>query len=260
MGTPSSTAFFLASQGFSREPSGELHHQPLVFLPFKASVAVTLAAQPRRTTNLRIYSCHLQTGHLRPLSAVTVGLVCTAGCFSSHLAKFWMVEPEIVFADLEDDMNCAEAYVKYMCQWLLDNCLDDMEFMAKNFDKASIESLKMVASTPFERISYTKAISLLENVKDKKFDNKVEWGIDLASEHERYLTEILFKKPVIVYNYPKGIKAFYTQLNNDEKTVAAMNVLVPKVGELIGGSQREERLEVIEKRILDIYGIASRTI
>ncbi|GAB2247450.1 hypothetical protein Droror1_Dr00007332 [Drosera rotundifolia] len=171
---------------------------------------------------------------------------------SRHLAEFWMVEPEIAFADLEDDMNCAEAYVKFMCQWLLDNCLDDMEFMAKNFDKAAIERLKMVASTPFERISYTEAVSLLENVKDKKFDNKVEWGIDLASEHERYLTEVLFKKPVIVYNYPKGIKAFYMRLNNDDKTVAAMDVLVPKVGELIGGSQREERLEVIEKRILDM--------
>lgn len=168
---------------------------------------------------------------------------------SRHLAEFWMVEPEIAFADIQDDMNCAEAYVKFLCQWLLDSCLDDMEFMAKNFDKGCIDRLRMVASTPFVRISYTEAVKLLKNVTDKKFENAVEWGIDLASEHERYLTEVLFKKPVIVYNYPKGIKAFYMRLNDDLKTVAAMDVLVPKVGELIGGSQREERFEVIVKRI-----------
>lgn len=173
---------------------------------------------------------------------------------SRHLAEFWMVEPEIAFADLQDDMNCAEAYVKYMCQWLLDKCLDDMELMAKLYDKSCIDRLRMVASTPFERISYTEAVHLLEEaVKGgKKFENAVEWGIDLASEHERYLTEVLFQKPVIVYNYPKGIKAFYMRLNDDSKTVAAMDVLVPKVGELIGGSQREERLEIIQQRILDM--------
>ncbi|GLT98636.1 hypothetical protein SLE2022_161330 [Rubroshorea leprosula] len=173
---------------------------------------------------------------------------------SRHLAEFWMVEPEIAFADLQDDMNCAEAYVKYMCQWLLDKCLDDMEFMAKNYDKSCIERLRLVASTPFVRISYTEAIELLEDaVKGgKKFDNKVGWGIDLASEHERFLTEVKFQKPVIVYNYPKGIKAFYMRLNDDSKTVAAMDVLVPKVGELVGGSQREERYEVIRDRILEM--------
>lgn len=171
---------------------------------------------------------------------------------SRHLAEFWMVEPEIAFADLEDDMNCAEAYVKFLCQWLLDNCMDDMEFMVKNFDKTAIDRLMMVASSPFVRITYTKAVELLSNVTDKKFDNKVEWGIDLASEHERYLTEVIFKKPVIVYNYPKQIKAFYMRLNDDLKTVAAMDVLVPKVGELIGGSQREERYDVIVKRIQEM--------
>ncbi|KAI3904304.1 hypothetical protein MKW92_039270 [Papaver armeniacum] len=170
---------------------------------------------------------------------------------SRHLAEFWMVEPELAFADLEDDMNCAEAYVKFLSQWLLDNCLDDMQLMVKNFDKTAIDRLKLVASTPFERITYTDAVALLEKVTDRKFENAVEWGIDLASEHERYLTEVVFKKPVIVYNYPKGIKAFYMRLNDDGKTVAAMDVLVPKVGELIGGSQREERYDVIEKRILD---------
>ncbi|XP_031258902.1 asparagine--tRNA ligase, cytoplasmic 1-like [Pistacia vera] len=170
---------------------------------------------------------------------------------SRHLAEFWMVEPEIAFADLKDDMNCAEAYVKFLCQWLLDKCLDDMEFMAKNYDKSCIDRLRMVASTAFERISYTEAVDLLlEAVKEgKKFENNVEWGIDLASEHERYLTEVKFQKPVIVYNYPKGIKAFYMRVNDDLKTVAAMDVLVPKVGELIGGSQREERYDVIKSRI-----------
>ncbi|KAL7260082.1 hypothetical protein ACSBR1_005863 [Camellia fascicularis] len=170
---------------------------------------------------------------------------------SRHLAEFWMVEPEIAFADLEDDMKCAEAYVKFMCQWLLDNCLDDMEFMVKNFDKSAIDRLRLVASTDFVRLSYTEAIAILkESSKERQFENKVEWGIDLASEHERFLTDVKFKSPVIVYNYPKGIKAFYMKVNADNKTVAAMDVLVPKVGELIGGSQREERYEVIQERIL----------
>lgn len=153
-------------------------------------------------------------------------------------------------------MNCAEAYVKFMCDWLLDKCLDDMEFMAKNYDKTCLDRLRMVASTPFVRISYTEAVELLKEAvrEGKKFENDVEWGIDLASEHERlasyciicivcgslginvlvlihcrYLTEVKFQKPVIVYNYPKGIKAFYMRLNDDSKTVAAMDVLVPKV-------------------------------
>ncbi|OWM77776.1 asparagine--tRNA ligase, cytoplasmic 1-like [Punica granatum] len=173
---------------------------------------------------------------------------------SRHLAEFWMVEPEIAFADLKDDMNCAEAYVKFLCNWLLDNCFDDMEFMAKNYDKGCIDRLRMVGSTPFERVSYTEAVAILEEaVKGgKQFENKVEWGIDLASEHERYLTEVKFQKPVIVYNYPKGIKAFYMRLNDDGKTVAAMDVLVPKVGELIGGSQREDRYEIIRDRITEM--------
>ncbi|GMN63871.1 hypothetical protein TIFTF001_032940 [Ficus carica] len=173
---------------------------------------------------------------------------------SRHLAEFWMVEPEIAFAELEDDMKCAEAYVRYLCQWLLDNCYDDMEFMADKFDKGCINRLKMVASTPFERITYTKAVELLEEaVKNGKvFENKVEWGTDLASEHERYLTEVKFQKPVIVYNYPKQIKAFYMRVNDDGKTVAAMDVLVPKVGELIGGSQRDERYDVIQSRIKEM--------
>ncbi|WVZ21855.1 hypothetical protein V8G54_000399 [Vigna mungo] len=177
---------------------------------------------------------------------------------SRHLAEFWMVEPEIAFAELKDDMNCAEAYVKFLCQWLLDNCLEDMEFMADKFDKGCIDRLKLVASTPFIRVSYTEAVEILEDaVKNgKKFENEVKWGIDLASEHERFLTEVKFQKPVIVYNYPKEIKAFYMRLNDDLKTVAAMDVLVPKVaftvGELIGGSQREERYDVIQSRIKEM--------
>ncbi|BBM97614.1 asparaginyl-tRNA synthetase [Marchantia polymorpha subsp. ruderalis] len=166
-----------------------------------------------------------------------------------HLAEFWMIEPEIAFADLKDDMNCAEDYIKFLCQWLLDHCLDDMEFLAKMYDKTAVERLRMVASTPFVRITYTEAVETLQKVKKKKFEKKVEWGIDLASEHERYLTEEIYKKPVIVYNYPKDIKAFYMRLNDDGKTVAAMDVLVPKVGELVGGSQREERLDVLIQRL-----------
>ncbi|CAM0901798.1 unnamed protein product [Alopecurus aequalis] len=169
---------------------------------------------------------------------------------SRHLAEFWMVEAEFSFANLQYDMNYAESYVQYLCKWLLEHCREEMEFMVKSHDKSAIERLELVSSTPFERISYTKAVNILKDA-DRKFENKVEWGIDLASEHERYLTEVVFKKPVIVFNYPKGIKAFYMRLNDDQKTVAAMDVLVPKVGELIGGSQREERLDVLEQRILD---------
>lgn len=166
-----------------------------------------------------------------------------------HLAEFWMVEPEIAFADLQDDMNCAEDCVKFLCKWLLEHCVDDMEFMSNMFDKTALDRLRLVATSPFARITYTEAIEILEKVTDKKFENDVKWGIDLASEHERYLTEEVYKKPVIVYNYPKDIKAFYMRLNDDGKTVAAMDVLVPKVGELVGGSQREERVEVLERRL-----------
>ncbi|KAI5073313.1 hypothetical protein GOP47_0011326 [Adiantum capillus-veneris] len=169
-----------------------------------------------------------------------------------HLAEFWMIEPEIAFADLEDDMNCAEDCVKFLCKWLLEHCADDMEFMANMFDKTALDRLRLVATSPFARITYTEAVEILEKVTDRKFENDVHWGIDLASEHERYLTEEVFKKPVIVYNYPKDIKAFYMRLNEDGKTVAAMDVLVPKVGELVGGSQREERVECLEKRLKEM--------
>lgn len=168
-----------------------------------------------------------------------------------HLAEFWMIEPEIAFCDLKDDMQCAEDYVRYCCKFLLDNCRQDMDFVVKMIDATAIERLEQVAHTPFKRVAYTEAIELLEKaVADgKKFEHPVSWGIDLATEHERFLTEDIFKQPVIVYNYPKDIKAFYMKLNEDGKTVAAMDVLVPKVGELIGGSQREDRYEVLKQRI-----------
>lgn len=169
-----------------------------------------------------------------------------------HLAEYWTVEPEIAFADLEDGMNCAEDYLKFTCQWLLENCIDDMKFMSKQFDKNAIDRLRQVASTPFARITYNEAIELLKKVPEKKFEIKVEMGMDLAPEHERYLPEEIFKKPVIVYNYPKENKPFYVRLNDDGKTVASMEVLVPKIGGIISGSQREERYEVIEKRIQEL--------
>lgn len=169
-----------------------------------------------------------------------------------HLAEFWMIEPELAFADLTDDMDCAEEYVKYCCRWLLQHCMEDMKFFERFVDKTCVDRLKLVANTPFGRVSYTECIEiLLENIEQAKvtFKNPVEWGIDLATEHEKYLADTVFKKPIIVYNYPKDIKAFYMRLNDDERTVAAMDLLVPKVGELIGGSQREERLDVLERRL-----------
>jgi asparaginyl-tRNA synthetase len=165
-----------------------------------------------------------------------------------------MIEPEMAFCTLEDDMQCAEDYVRSCCRHVLDTCRADLEFIAKMIDPTCIERLEAVANTPFMRLSYTDAIAKLEEVVagGKKFEYPVSWGIDLASEHERYLTEEVYKQPVIVYNYPKDIKAFYMKLNEDGKTVAAMDVLVPRVGELIGGSQREDNLEALEQRIVAI--------
>ncbi|KAI7843684.1 hypothetical protein COHA_002584 [Chlorella ohadii] len=171
-----------------------------------------------------------------------------------HLAEFWMIEPEMAFCNLDDDMQCAEDYVRFCCKFLLDSCRPDLEFIAKMIDKTAIERLEQVANSSFKRVSYTEAIEILEGVVasgKKQFEFPVSWGIDLQSEHERYLTEEVFKQPIIVYNYPKDIKAFYMRLNDDNKTVAAMDVLVPKVGELVGGSQREDRLDVLTRRITE---------
>ncbi|MGH2412369.1 MAG: asparagine--tRNA ligase [Microcystaceae cyanobacterium] len=167
---------------------------------------------------------------------------------SRHLAEFWMVEPEMAFCDLEGDQDWAEAFLKYIFKSVLETCPEDMEFFNQRIDNSVLATAENIINNEFERIPYTEVIALLEKT-DRQFEYPVEWGIDLQSEHERYLAEDLFKKPIIVTNYPKQIKAFYMRLNDDNKTVAAMDVLAPKIGEIIGGSQREERLDVLEKRI-----------
>ncbi|MEC4805201.1 MAG: asparagine--tRNA ligase [Jaaginema sp. PMC 1079.18] len=169
---------------------------------------------------------------------------------SRHLAEFWMIEPEMAFCDINGNMDLAEEFLKYLFKTVLEKCPEDMEFFNKRIDDSVLATADNIINNEFERITYTEAISLLEKAK-RQFEFPVEWGIDLQSEHERYLAEELFKKPVIVYNYPKDIKAFYMRLNDDNKTVAAMDVLAPKIGEIIGGSQREERLDVLEKRIVE---------
>jgi asparaginyl-tRNA synthetase len=167
---------------------------------------------------------------------------------SRHLAEFWMIEPEMAFADLKDNMDCAESYLKYCLKYILENCPEDMVFFNKFIQKGLIERSEHIINTPFERLTYTKAIKILKEA-DKKFEYPVEWGNDLQSEHERYLAEEYLKKPVILVDYPKEIKSFYMRQNDDGKTVAAMDVLVAGVGEIIGGSQREERLGLLEKRM-----------
>ncbi|MCM8532891.1 MAG: asparagine--tRNA ligase [Lentisphaeraceae bacterium] len=170
---------------------------------------------------------------------------------SRHLAEFWMVEPEAAFFDLDDDAALAEAYLKYCFNYVLDNCLEDIEFFNLRVDKTILERLQKLSKAEFTKITYTEAVQLLEKAP-KKFQFPVKWGIDLQSEHERYLTEEIFKQPVTVTDYPRGIKAFYMKLNDDEKTVRAMDVLCPQIGEIIGGSQREDNLGLLEQRIRDI--------
>lgn len=169
---------------------------------------------------------------------------------SRHLAEFWMIEPEMAFADLKDNMDLAEAYLKHVLKFTLETCTEDMEFFNKHIASDLIERLEKVVNTPFERATYTQAIEILEK-SNKAFEFPVKWGLDLQSEHERYLAEEFFNKPVIITDYPKQIKAFYMRLNDDDKTVAAMDVLVPKIGEIIGGSQREERLGHLEAKLLE---------
>jgi asparaginyl-tRNA synthetase len=165
-----------------------------------------------------------------------------------HLAEFWMIEPEIAFADLKDNMDLAESYLKAIFAEVLEKNAEDMELFDAFISKGINERLKSLVETPFERITYTEAIALLEK-SGKSFDFPIHWGCDMQSEHERYLCEELFKKPVIVTDYPAAIKAFYMRANDDEKTVAAMDVLVPGVGEIIGGSQREERHDVLVEKM-----------
>ncbi len=186
-----------------------------------------------------------------------------------HLAEFWMIEPEMAFCDLEDNMNLAEEFIKYIIRYAMEHNREDLEFLAQRLadeekqlsqDKRSemglIEKLEFVVNNNFERITYTEAIDILLQspaYKKKKFQYDVKWGIDMQSEHERYLVEKHFKKPVIVTNYPKEIKAFYMRQNDDGKTVAAMDILAPGIGEIVGGSQREERLEKLEQRMNEMH-------
>ncbi|MFA6831343.1 MAG: asparagine--tRNA ligase [Bacteroidaceae bacterium] len=167
-----------------------------------------------------------------------------------HLAEFWMIEPEIAFIEIEENMDLAEEFVKYCLKWALDNCMEDISFLDKMFDKGLIERINFVLAHDFKRLTYTEGVTILEEAVSKghKFEYPVFWGADLASEHERYLVEEHFKRPVILTDYPKEIKSFYMKQNADGKTVRAMDVLFPKIGEIIGGSQREENLEKLEER------------
>lgn len=169
---------------------------------------------------------------------------------SRHLAEFWMVEPEIAFADLEDDAALAEDFLKHCIKTILEQRADDIDFFNQYVDKQLIQRLQLVLDSDFVHLDYTDAITILKG-SGKSFEFPVEWGVDLSSEHERFLSEEYVKGPVILKNYPTQIKAFYMRLNDDEKTVAAMDVLVPGIGEIIGGSQREERLEVLDTRFPD---------
>lgn len=209
------------------------------------------------------------------LGALALGQVYTFGPTfraensntARHLAEFWMIEPEVAFNDLNDNMNLTEDFLKYICQYVLDNCKDDLAFLnerEKNeqqqkpqnerHELSLVERMEFVVNNPFERISYTHAIELLKDSKPYKkgqFKYPVDWGTDLQSEHERFLVEKHFKKPVIITDYPASFKAFYMRQNEDEKTVAAMDVLFPGIGEIVGGSQREERLDILRKKCAD---------
>jgi len=168
-----------------------------------------------------------------------------------HLAEFYMIEPEMAFCDLKDNADLAEAFLKSQVEQVMSACLPDLQFLSKWYEPELLKTLEGLLSASFERISYTEAVDLL-NKSGKNFEFPTHWGADLQSEHERYLTEELFKKPVIVTDYPKEIKAFYMRSNDDGKTVAAMDVLAPRIGEIIGGSQREERHDVLQSRIHDM--------
>ena len=210
------------------------------------------------------------------LAAMALGKVYTFGPTfraensntSRHAAEFWMIEPEVAFADLTDNMDLAEDFLKYLIRFAMENCRDDLDFLNKRFveeektrkqeersEMSLLEKLHFVTDNPFQRITYTEAIDILMNSnpnKKKKFQFLVDkWGIDLQSEHERYLVEKHFKRPTILTDYPKEIKAFYMKLNDDGKTVRAMDVLAPGIGEIIGGSQREERYDVLKQKITE---------
>jgi asparaginyl-tRNA synthetase len=169
---------------------------------------------------------------------------------SRHLSEFWMVEPEMAFYDLDDDMDLAEEFIKYLFADVLENCTEDMEFFNQRIDKTTLETLQHIVDNQFERLTYADAIDRLQK-STETFTYSVQWGCALQAEHERYLSEKVFKKPIIVYNYPEQIKSFYMKLNEDGETVRAMDVLLPKLGEIIGGSQREENYDILLKRLKD---------
>lgn len=204
-----------------------------------------------RHTNLTV------SGQLEgELGAMALGLIYTFGPTfraensntSRHLAEFWMIEPEMAFYELKDNMDLAESFLKYLVQYAIDHCADDLAFLTKQYDAQLLDRLKSVVASDFERLSYTEAVEILKSSK-KKFEFPVDWGTDLQSEHERYLVEEHFNKPVILTDYPKEIKAFYMKQNEDGKTVRAMDVLFPGIGEIIGGSQREEDYKKLLTRI-----------
>ncbi len=206
-------------------------------------------------------TCLTVSGQLEgELGALALGKIYTFGpTFRAensntprHLAEFWMIEPEVAFADILDNMNMAEDFIKFLVRYALEHNLDDLQFLNDMFDKELIERLHFVVDNDFVRLKYTDAIDILIQ-SGKKFEFKVEWGVDLQSEHERYLVENHFKKPVILTDYPKDIKAFYMKQNEDGKTVRAMDVLFPKIGEIIGGSEREENYEKLLKRIQELH-------
>ena len=192
------------------------------------------------------------------LAAMALGAVYTFGpTFRAensntprHLAEFWMIEPEVAFNEIEDNMELAEDFIKYCVRWALDNCADDLQFLNDMFDKELLTRLRSVIDVEFKRLTYTEGISILEGAvaNGKKFEFPIFWGADLAAEHERYLVEEYFKRPVILTDYPKEIKSFYMKQNEDGKTVRAMDILFPKIGEIIGGSQREESYEKLAQR------------
>ncbi len=196
------------------------------------------------------------------LAAMALGAVYTFGpTFRAensntprHLAEFWMIEPEVAFNEIEDNMELAEDFIKYCVRWALDNCTDDLQFLNDMFDKELISRLRSVIDVEFKRLTYTEGISILEEAvaNGKKFEFPIFWGADLAAEHERYLVEEYFKRPVILTDYPKEIKSFYMKQNEDGKTVRAMDILFPKIGEIIGGSQREESYEKLAQRAAEM--------
>lgn len=192
------------------------------------------------------------------LAAMSMGSIYTFGpTFRAensntprHLAEFWMIEPEVAFNEIEDNMQLAQDFIQYCVKWALDNCQDDLNFLASMYDKELLERLQFVVDNDFVRLPYTQGVEILEAAvaNGHTFEFPVFWGADLASEHERYLVEVHFKKPVILTDYPKEIKSFYMKQNDDGKTVRAMDVLFPKIGEIIGGSQREESFEKLSER------------